>query len=122
MPVGGRPLYQARGQYPHIEVRKWPYKKQQVQPKAGGGGQDGPSDQEVKQESSKRRGLRPLEEEPHPSVSADSPLPCPAVRGDPAWRRRIGETVTAAPAPPPGRRPLLPKPSAPTPDRKGREP
>ena len=37
LPVGGQPLCQVWGQYPHIKVRKWPYKKQQVQSKLGAG-------------------------------------------------------------------------------------
>ena len=50
----------------------------------------------MKQENSKTETrLSPLEEDPQPSVSGESPLPRPAVQGGPAWRRPIGETVTA---------------------------
>lgn len=79
LPVGGRPLYQVPGQYPHIEVRKWPYKKQQVQPKAGGGRQDGPSDQEVKQESSKTETrLTPTRGRTSPFGLSREPAPLPS--------------------------------------------
>lgn len=48
------------------------------------GGQDGPRDQAVKRGNSETETRpSPLEEDPQPSVSAESPLPCLAVRGGP---------------------------------------